>query len=220
MHRHAMTAILLGLLALPAVPALAEDAPPASLPATASAKAESRLAAVRARAQKAKPDEGKKAEEQLATASKDLDADAAKTGDAAIASRLATKFGLTTDELLADRSTLGGGWGEVLIAQTLVSDSKSGLTIDQVQKLRSEGMGWGQIARGMGVKLGTVVRAVKSEAKPTGGGAAKSNGVSPSEASRPDMSHGANPHGGGVHAGGASAGVRSAGASIPRGHGR
>ncbi len=217
MHRHAMTAILLGLLALPAAPALAEDAPPASLPATASAQADSKLAAVRARAQKAKPDEGTKAEAELASAAKDLDADAAKTGDAAVASRLATKFGLTTSELLADHSTLGGGWGEVLIAQTLISDSKSGLTIDQVQKLRSEGMGWGQIARGMGVKLGTVVRAVKSEAKPTGGGASKSNGAGASEATRPDMSHGANPHGGGAAA---SAGARSAGASVSRGHGR
>ncbi len=218
MHRHAMTAILLGLLSLPAVPALADDGPPATLPATASATADSKLAAVRARAEKAKPDEGKKEEQQLETAAKDLDTDAAQKGDAAIASRLATRFGLTTDELLADHSKLGGGWGEVLIAQTLISDSKSGLTIDQVEKLRSEGMGWGQIARGMGVKLGSVVRAVKSGAKPTTSGA-KSNGASQSEASRPDMSHGANPHGGGA-AGAANAGVRSAGASTPRGRGR
>lgn len=219
MHRHAMTAILLGLFLLPAVPALAEDAPPASLPAAASSQADSKLASVRARALKAKPDEGSKAEQQLESAAKDLDSDAAQKGDAAVASRLATRFGLTTDELLSDRSKLGGGWGEVLIAQTLISDSKSGLTIDQVQTLRSEGMGWGQIARGMGVKLGTVVRAVKSEAG-SDKGAPKSGGAGQSEATRPDVSHGANPHAGGPHAGAASAGVRAAGASVPRGRGR
>ena len=52
-----------------------------------------------------------------------------------------------------------------MIAHTLMSNASAEVTARQVFDLRTEGMGWGQIAHGMGLKLGPSLTAVKSEAR-------------------------------------------------------
>jgi hypothetical protein len=98
-------------------------------------------------------------------AAKQVEADAVAAGDVKIAERLGTEFGMTPDALVAERNELGTSWGQLMIAHTLMANSTAELTARQVFDLRTEGMGWGQIAHGMGLKLGPAVSAVKTEAR-------------------------------------------------------
>ena len=214
MNRFAQTGLTIGLLTLTAVPALAGDAERPSPPTAAVAPADAKLAAVRARAAKAKLGRTEEAEKQVETAAQEVQAEASAKGDAAVASRLATRFGVTADDLLAERSKFNAGWGELLIANTLVASSKTGLAVDQVFQLRGEGMGWGQIAHGMGLKLGDVASAARSE-----GRVAKGLADAPGHRDRTGAEHGHSSVGVGLGAGGAShtkaaAGSQATGASL------
>jgi hypothetical protein len=217
MNRNAM-ASLATLTLLMGAPALAQEAAQSPLSGSATTDSEVRLAGVRARARATSAKEGKEADDQLGKGAEAFNAEAGAKGDATVAARIATDFQETTDAVLSERSKFGAGWGELLIAHTLVANSKTGLTIDQVFQLRGEGMGWGQIVHGMDLRLGTVTRAVTAGARGTAG---------PTKAERKT------PPGGSASAGdpGASAAVRStagaahakAGAgperSLPRGRG-
>lgn len=101
----------------------------------------------------------------VTAAAKQVETDAATAGDVKIAERLGTEFGMTPDALVAERNELGTSWGQLMIAHTLMANTTSGLTARQLFDLRTEGMGWGQIAHGMGLKLGSAVTAVKGEAR-------------------------------------------------------
>lgn len=98
-------------------------------------------------------------------AAKQVEADAASAGDAKVAERLGTEFGMTPDALVAERNELGTSWGQLMIAHTLMSNSAAEVTSRQLFDLRTEGMGWGQIAHGLGLKLGPAMGAVKTEAR-------------------------------------------------------
>jgi hypothetical protein len=106
-----------------------------------------------------------KFEADVAVAAKQVEADATAAGDVKIAERLGTEFGMTTDALIAERNELGTSWGQLMIAHTLMSNATAELTARQLFDLRTEGMGWGQIAHGLGLKLGPAVSAVKAEAR-------------------------------------------------------
>jgi hypothetical protein len=106
-----------------------------------------------------------KFEADVAIAAKQVETDAAAAGDVKIAERLGTEFGMTPDALVAERNELGTSWGQLMIAHTLMSNATAELTARQLFDLRTEGMGWGQIAHGMGLKLGPAVSAVKTEAR-------------------------------------------------------
>src|SRR5437867_11585576 len=95
-----------------------------------------------------------------------------------------------------------------MIAQTLALNSKSDVTADQLITLHKDGMGWGQIAAGLGLRLGEVVSAVNAESH-VASGQAKADGkvaVVHGEGAKAGLGAGA-----GVHAGGQ--GVK-AGASL------
>jgi len=98
-------------------------------------------------------------------AAKQVEADAASSGDAKVAERLGTEFGMTPDALVAERNELGTSWGQLMIAHTLMSNASAEVTARQLFDLRTEGMGWGQIAHGLGLKLGPAMGAVKTEAR-------------------------------------------------------
>jgi hypothetical protein len=173
---------------------------------------------VRARGKATSAKEGKEADDQLGKDAKGVDAEASAKGDVTVAARIASSFQETTDAILAERSRFSAGWGELLIAHTLVADSKTGLTIDQVFQLRSEGMGWGQIVHGMDLKLGTVTRAVRAgtratpgltnaEVKPSRGGSASVQDHGASAAARSTTGAARTKDGAGLER------------SLPRGHG-
>ncbi len=175
MNRIAIASLAV-VLVLAGAPALAQEAAQSS-PAVAAAPAsgDAKLAAVRERAHRTRVEDKDGLQKQIESSARDLDTEAATKGDVTIASRLATKFGTTADAFLAERSRFNTGWGALLIAHTLVANSKTDLTIDQVFQLRTEGMGWGQIAGGLDLTLGRVASAMRSQGR-SDAAAAKSTG--------------------------------------------
>jgi hypothetical protein len=114
-------------------------------------------------------------DKKLTKISGDIDANATAKGKATAAGRVAPEFGMTGDALVAEADQFGAGLGEVVIAHTLLANSKTTVTMDQLFALRKDGMGWGQIAQGMNLRLGEVVSAVMSEGK-VAQGTAKADG--------------------------------------------
>lgn len=139
-----------------------EAAATATAPAP-NAKDQARLQEIRDRATKMPASDQVEIEKKLEGNAKDVDVEAVTNGDATVADRFAAEFGLTSEALLAERTQYGVGWGEVMIAHTLLANAPSGTTIDQLYALRGEGMGWGRIAYGMGLRVGSVATAVKTE---------------------------------------------------------
>ena len=133
--------------------------------ATASASSEARLQAVRDRAAQTSAEAAQKVDGKLAAEAKKVDVESDAKGDAAVAARLAKEFHLSADALSDERARLDAGWGELMIAHTLDASAKTDLTMDQIFALRQEGMGWGQIAAGLGLSPGNVVGAVQAETR-------------------------------------------------------
>ncbi len=131
----------------------------------AEAETDASLKAIRDRAKSASPKARAAVEKRLTKISSDIDADANAKGKAVAAGRVAPEFGMTGDALVAEADQFGAGLGEVIIAHTLLANSKTTVTMDQLFSLRKDGMGWGQIAHGMNLRLGEVVSAVMSEGK-------------------------------------------------------
>jgi hypothetical protein len=105
-------------------------------------------------------------DKDLTTVVKGVDDKGAKDGDATVAGRLASDFGVSSDALLAEKAKYNVGWGDLMIAHTLGSNTLTGVTVDEILMMRTtDAMGWGGIASGLDLKLGNVVSGVKSEAK-------------------------------------------------------
>jgi len=135
----------------------------AAATASQSADVDASMKAIRDRANKA-PAKGRAlVDKKLAKISTDVDAEATAKGKAVAAGRVAPEFGMTGDALAAETDQFKSGLGEVIIAHTLMANSTSAVTMDQLFALRTDGMGWGQIAQGLNLKLGEVVSAVMSE---------------------------------------------------------
>lgn len=96
---------------------------------------------------------------------KNIENETAAKGDAEVSGRIAGEFGMTPDALTAERSQYGRGWGELMIAHTLFANAKTEATLSDLFGLRSQGQGWGVIAAGLGLKLGEVTPALKSEGR-------------------------------------------------------
>ena len=91
--------------------------------------------------------------------------EAAEKGQAAVAARLASEFGLTTDALLDQKGDRGLSWGELVIAYTLLANSKDKVTLPDLANLRSEGLSWGAIAFGLRFHLEDLEDAIKAEGR-------------------------------------------------------
>ncbi len=115
-------------------------------------------------------------EKKLDEVQKQIEAEASSKGDATVAGRIAGEFGLTADALTAERAQFSRGWGEIVVAHTLLANAKTpGLTIADMFQLRNDGLGWGQIAHGLNLRLGEVASAVRSEGR-VATGLAKADG--------------------------------------------
>jgi len=110
-----------------------------------------------------------KAEAKLSAAAKKTNDDARGQGEANVAGRLAAEFGMTSEQLTSEQQTLGCSWGELMIAHSLQANSKTEVTAGQLVELHKEGTGWGQIAAGLGLKLGEAVSAVQAEGRVAAG---------------------------------------------------
>jgi len=131
---------------------------------------------------------------------------AAQNGQEQVAGRLATEFNMTAQAIMDEKTQFGCGWGELMIAHTLAANSNTDVSLESLFQMRSDGMGWGQIAAGMGFKLGDAVSAAQAEAR-VAEGQSKADG-------KVAVVHGiGSKHGlGGNGALGASANARGAGA--------
>lgn len=93
-----------------------------------------------------------------------IDKEAAKKGDRLVMARLATEFRIPAESILSEKTRLSITWGELVVAHTLQASVPS-VTIDQLLDMRAEGLGWGQISYGLGLKQKDVVTAVHAEGK-------------------------------------------------------
>lgn len=151
-----------------------------------------------------------KADAKLKAAAAKTDQEASSGGDARVAARLAAEFGTTADALMAERQSLGCSWGELMIAHSLDANTSTEITVSQIFELRQEGTGWGQIAAGLGLKLGEVVSAAQAEAR-VATGLAKPDGkvaVIHGEGARAGLAANAGTNAG-LHAGGAQAAAQA-----------
>jgi hypothetical protein len=156
----------------PAPDASATPAPAASAttpaPASAAPATNPAIERVKEKSAKASAKERADVEKKLDEVEKQIETDAAK-GEPDVAARLAAEFGVTADALTAEKSQYSRGWGELVVAHTLMSNAKTDATIADLFTMRAQGMGWGAIAAGLDLKLGDVVSAVKSEQKVASG---------------------------------------------------
>ncbi len=106
-----------------------------------------------------------KAEAQIEASGRDVDKQAAADGDAKVAARLAEEFGLSADAILAQKAALGASWGELTIAHCLAANAKADVTVEQLMALREEREGWGRIAAGLELSLGSAVSAIRAESR-------------------------------------------------------
>ena len=101
------------------------------------------------------------ADRNLTAAARDIDR--ASVGETRVAKFLADEFGMSVEEILAEKRVLRTSWGNLAIAHTLAASDKQGMTVAQVLQLHDRGMGWGQIATGLRYNLDDAVRAVQVE---------------------------------------------------------
>jgi len=106
-----------------------------------------------------------KAETQLSATVEQVNQRSTTEGEATVATRLAAEFGMTPDALTAERKTLDVSWGQLMIAHTLAANATAGATAEQLVTMNKDGMGWGQIAAGLGLQLGSVVSSVNAESR-------------------------------------------------------
>ena len=136
---------------------------PAVSPEVRSAT-EEELLAIRQRGAAVKAKASAAADAKLNAAARDVEKEVI-TKEVDVTARLASEFGMTKESLVAEKQTLAISWGEVLIAHTLQANSSTPVTVPQVVALRGEGLGWAQIATGLGFELPQAVAAVQSETK-------------------------------------------------------
>ena len=110
-----------------------------------------------------------RAESQLEAASKQVEATTEKGGEANVAHRLGAEFGMSAEAIMDERTQLNASWGQLMIAHSIAANSKSGVTVEQLMEMNHDGMGWGKIAAGLGMKLGSVVSCVKAEGQVANG---------------------------------------------------
>src|SRR5262245_49079238 len=125
----------------------------------AAAAAEATLRPIRDRAKNAPAKAREALEKKLDEISTRIDNEVTEHGDVAVAGRLAPDFNVTVESIMSERSELAAGMGELMIAHTFMASSKTHVTPDQVFSLYREGLGWGQIAYGLGLKLSEVATA-------------------------------------------------------------
>jgi len=145
-----------------------ETAPPAAsatMKEQTPVKTNPAIERVKERGNKVSAKERESIDKRLDEIERQIENEATTKGDAAVAGRIAGEFSMTADALTAERSQYSRGWGEMLVAHTLMANTKSDVTLADVLQMRNQGTGWAVIAHGLGLKLGDVVPAVKTEGR-------------------------------------------------------
>lgn len=91
--------------------------------------------------------------------------DVATLGHAKLEAKAADALGITVESLIAVKVHRGFSWGELVVAQTLLSDSKQPLTLDDLGSLREEGWSWGALAYALGFHLEDLEDEIRTKGK-------------------------------------------------------
>jgi hypothetical protein len=166
----------------------------ASAKETAAVKSNPEMDKVKERGMKASAKERADVDKKLDEIEKQIENETIAKGDATVAGRISGEFGMTADALTAERSQYSRGWGELLVAHTILANTKAPITMADVFQARSQGTGWGVIAAGLDLKLGEVVNAVRTEGR-VAAGLAKGDGKPAMIQSNMEASAGANAKG-------------------------
>jgi hypothetical protein len=105
------------------------------------------------------------AEARLDATRRRVDEEAATNGDEKIVARMAEEFGMTEEALHGERDHLTVGWGNLLVAHTIVANARIRLTVAQLFDLYHEGVQWAQIAGGLKLDLNEFAWAVGVETR-------------------------------------------------------
>ncbi len=109
-----------------------------------------------------------------------FDRNAAKLGDARVAALLASRFDVSAKALTKEHKKLHTSWGQLMIARRLAAScGDRRVTPELLLRMKAHGMGWGRIASGLGLSVGSAVKSVKIEARVANGLARSVGGVSP-----------------------------------------
>jgi len=125
---------------------------------------QNRLESVRSKGAQMSGEMRAQMEAKLEAAAQQTDAAATKH-ESEVAGRLAKEFHTSASALTEEKARLQTGWGQLVIAHTLAANTQPAITVDQLYAMRANGMGWGQIAAGLGLNLGEVESATHSESK-------------------------------------------------------
>ena len=94
-----------------------------------------------------------------------LNNEAAAVGDATMAQRLSTAFQVPTDVLLQERAASGLSWSDVFLAHTIASNTRVGITADQVLQMRASGMTWNAISQSVRIPRARLMNAAAIAAR-------------------------------------------------------
>ncbi|MGE5178233.1 MAG: hypothetical protein ACM3PF_03975 [Bacteroidota bacterium] len=103
-------------------------------------------------------------ETRLETTVSTVNSDATRVGGATFTDRLATDLGVTADVLTQERTQFNVGFGDLLVAYSIQSASKTSVTIDQIMQMRASGQSWTAIARSLQIAPGRLMRSVTMQA--------------------------------------------------------
>ncbi len=135
----------------------------------AEARPEAKLNAIRERAMAVTAKQREAVDQKLEALSAVVDKNVTTEGEATVAARLASDFGVETEAMVAEKNQLGIAWGELMIAHMVRSSAKAEVTVSDLCKLRAEGLGWAQIAHGVGLRIAALEKAVRAEARVASG---------------------------------------------------
>ncbi len=120
---------------------------------------------IKEKAKQAPAGESDTTEKQLIEIVKRVDDHAAAKGDRTVARRLAADFKVTSASLLDERTRFATGWGDLMIARTILANAKGRVVMQQLYLLRADRLGWGQIANGLDLSVPGLVPAVQSQSR-------------------------------------------------------
>ena len=166
--------------------------------ATATADAAKLRERIEQKAAKTSAKARDKAESQLEATATEIEKTVVAQGETKVATRLAAEFGGTTESMIEAHQELGTSWGALTIANTIASNSKTEVTVEQLLNWKVDGMGLGELAAGLGLQLGSVVSSVKAEGRVAQGLAKADGKVEPMHGEGARVGVGANA---GLHAG-------------------
>jgi hypothetical protein len=111
-----------------------------------------------------------RADTKMQTSVRLFDRNAEKLGDAWVAAWLASRLGKSPKALTREHNKLHTSWGQLMIAHRLAAScGNPWVTPGLLLQMKANGMGWGRIAAGLGLRLGSCVKSVGVEARVANG---------------------------------------------------